>query len=127
MMRRIQAFVQEVKARGEHLNIFAIKYAIELLCQVWGEEGEETTAPSIIMETIKSIDSSVFASDSSLATTIPASSSSLTVVTAPFCINYNVLNTVVYYHRGVYLHADHHVEQTKRVINCLKLLIRLKT
>ena len=28
MMRRIQAFVQEVKARGEHLNIFAIKYAI---------------------------------------------------------------------------------------------------
>ncbi len=115
MINRIQTFMKEVKERGEHLNVFAVKYAIELLCQVWGES-EESNVPSIIMETIKSMDNTIFASNSTLP-------SSLSVVTASApLIDYDILQTVVYYHRGVYLHANHYVEQTKRVINCLKAL-----
>ena len=114
LVKRVHAFVKDITNRGERLNMVALKYAVQLLCKAWGES-EGSSMPDVVMKAIQTINDDLFQPEN-----VPSYSLSLSKT------NFDQVNhafkTVVFYHRAVYLHTNHHVEQTKRVVNCLKFL-----
>ena len=114
MVKRVHGFVKDITARGERLNMVALKYAVQLLCKAWGENGG-SSMPDVVMKAIQTINADLFQPENT-------PSYSLSLPKTNFDPDSHAFKTVVYYHRAVYLHTNHHVEQTKRVVNCLKFL-----
>ena len=114
LIKRVHTFVKDVTNRGDRLNLVALKYAVQLLCKAWGEN-EGSNMPDVVMKAIKSMNVDLFQPQN-------APLYSLSLPKANFDHANHTFKTVVYYHRAVYLHTNHHVEQTKRVVNCLKFL-----